>query len=126
MTTTSSERELPAARHAGQRIHALIWERRLKQGSIAQAVGIGSSTFSKKLRGEVPITVDELMTIAGVLGVDPGELLPRLDSNQQPSGYPSAQVSDVTDLRSWRTTRARASPIPRQRALQVVVMADQS
>ena len=43
--------------------------------------------MQKKLRGSVPITVDELVKLAGVLGTDPRDLLPRLDSNQQPSGY---------------------------------------
>lgn len=88
----------------------MMWQRRIRQAELGTRVGIGQSTLSKKLRGEVPMTVDELVKIAGVLQVNPGDLLPHLDSNQEPSGYASLQVSDVTDLRTWRTERARAGP----------------
>lgn len=116
MTTMSTnERALPVARHAGEKIHGLIWSRRMVQGTVAKAVGVSPSTFSKKLRGEVPITVDELMRIAGVLGVDPGDLLPRLDSNQQPSGYASLQVrapgGEVVHLDHRRRPPPRVVPV---------------
>lgn len=49
------------------------------------------------MRGSQPITVDDVLEIAEALGVSPkgllGALLPRLDSNQQPSGYQQLQVS---------------------------------
>jgi transcriptional regulator with XRE-family HTH domain len=117
MTTSSSERDLAVARYVGERVHTLIWSRRLTQGAVAAYVGVKGPTFSKKLRGQVPLTVDELMAIARLLDVEPGELLPpaeavslpRLDSNQQPSGYVSAQVRDLGAYRASRSKRTAAA-----------------
>lgn len=49
-------------------------------------------------------------------GPDGGGVLPRLDSNQQPSGYPSVQVAGVTHLDDRRGERLRraASAEPMQ------------
>jgi hypothetical protein len=69
---------------------------------------MSQSLLSKKLRGVVPWSVVELLLVANALGVDPGELLPkvdpepvvdapgalpRLDLNQQPFAYGTLQVS---------------------------------
>ena len=58
-----------------ERIQALMWRRRLTQTALAPAVGVDQSVLSKKLRGQVPITVAELFRIADALRVDRGELL---------------------------------------------------
>lgn len=76
MTTSINERHLPAAEHTGARINQLLWERRITKTQAALVVGVNQSTFSKKLRGYVPITVDELVAIATLLGVEPRDLLP--------------------------------------------------
>lgn len=90
MTTQTTERELAVAQHVGSTLNQLLWERRLTKGRAAQALGISPSTFSKKIRGQVPITVDELMTLARLLEVEPGQLLPPVlyairDSNPEPA-----------------------------------------
>ncbi len=80
--------------------------RRLSQRRFARALGVSEQSFSDKLRGKTRLTLDDLDQIAGLLDVDPAELLtrrgrggtplgggrgggalglPRLDSNQQPS-----------------------------------------
>lgn len=94
----------------GAAIHNLMWRKKMSQRALSKAVGISQASVSAKLRGHVGITIPELMRIAGALDVDPGELLPRLDSNQQPSGYPfalvSGGVSNVVDLAARRVGRA--------------------
>jgi transcriptional regulator with XRE-family HTH domain len=76
----------------GERIHTIMWRRRMSQAALAESIGITQSTLSKKLRGTVPMSVFELVSISVVLGVPADSLLPRLDSNQEPSGYTFAQV----------------------------------
>lgn len=76
----------------GERAHTLMFRRRLTQVAVAPLMGTSQANLSRKLRGEVVWTVEDLVRIAAVLDVEPGELLPRLDSNQQPSGYPTPQV----------------------------------
>lgn len=110
-----------AAAVVAARIHSLMWAKRVTQGQLAGLLGVTQGVVSRKLRGHSPITLPELFTIAGALGVDvtqlvdengpgtvvvtvpgPAAQLPRLDSNQQPSGYASGQVSD---LAAWRASR---------------------
>lgn len=89
----------------GFRVHTLIWRQRRKQVEIARQLGITSSVLSKKLRGDSGWSAAQLVVTAQALGVSVGSLfgestiagpdgpddgaalLPRLDSNQQPSGY---------------------------------------
>jgi transcriptional regulator with XRE-family HTH domain len=116
----------------GARINALMWAKRVTQRQLAAALGVNQSGVSARLRGRTALTVGELFVVAALLDVDPVDLvnengpatlavsvpartaLPRLDSNQQPSGYASPQVSggvlaDVVDLASRRERAAVAS-----------------
>lgn len=70
----------------GIAIQSLMFRRRINQKQLSDAIGIGQSTVSAKLRGKVGFSISDLIKVARVLDVDAGELLPRLDSNQQPSG----------------------------------------
>lgn len=56
-------------------MHALLWAKRQTQSTLARNLGITATTLSKKLRGSVPITVDELAQVAASLDVEVGELL---------------------------------------------------
>ena len=75
----------------GANVHELVWRRRLQQKPVYEAMGLSRGSFAKKLRGEVVWNARDIAAVAGVLGVDPGELfegvLPHLDSNQKPAGY---------------------------------------
>jgi transcriptional regulator with XRE-family HTH domain len=92
----------------GARIHQMMFRKRVSQTKFAPSVGMSQSLLSKKLRGVVPWSVVELLLVANALGVDPGELLPkvdpkveeppipglpRMDSNHQPFAYVSSQVA---------------------------------
>jgi transcriptional regulator with XRE-family HTH domain len=72
----------------GEALHLEAWRRRITTTDLGRAMGVGQSTASKKLRGIVPITVDELDAVCRALDIDPVEvLLPREDSNLKPAGY---------------------------------------
>ena len=78
----------------GERVHLLMWRMGHTQAEIGKLVGIDQSLLSKKLRGNARWYGGELAAIAHVLHTTIGYLvgetatprLPRLDSNQQPSG----------------------------------------
>lgn len=72
----------------GEAVHTIMRRRRFSQHRLAKAVGIHPTTLGKKLTGERPWRIGELRKIANVLEVDVATfliVLPRLDSNQQPS-----------------------------------------
>lgn len=108
-----SDEATDVAVEVGANIHQLMWRRKITQTQLGAAIGVGQTTAGKKVRGEVPITVVELMQIARLLDVEPGDLLtlPRLDSNQQPSGYLYSQVRPrpgiLVDLSAYRAERAQ-------------------
>lgn len=56
-------------------IRAQLARRQLHAQDLADACGIARSTMYRKLRGEVPLTVPELVRVADFLGVSPSTLL---------------------------------------------------
>lgn len=89
MTNTAGElpNDLDDAQLAveiGARIHQHMWRQRVTQAQLGKAIGVSQPTAGRKIRGEIAITGVELTRIARLLDVEPGDLLPRLDSNQQP------------------------------------------
>lgn len=71
----------------GRQVHELLWTRGIRQEPVYTAMGISRSALTKKMRGEIRWYAEDLVIVASLLGVPPGDLLPRLDSNQQPSDY---------------------------------------
>ncbi len=108
MTAREIRQVDPDAIEVGVKIHTEMFRQRMSQQELAVRLGLTQVSVSRKLRGLTGITVPELMQIGRVLGVDPADLLPReadlvllprLDSNQQPSGYQSPEVTAaVLDL----------------------------
>ncbi len=105
----------------GAHVNSLRFLKRCTQADLGEVLGIGQSTMGKKLRGEVGISFAELLKLAAFfeLAVEDmiptqfagqrrlqdaaaGQELPRLDSNQQPSGYLSAQVINLAARRAER------------------------
>jgi len=56
-------------------VRAEMARRRITQATIASALGKTQQAVSARLNGKVAFDVDELATVAGVLGVDPADLL---------------------------------------------------
>lgn len=61
----------------GRNVRAEIARKGMTQAEIAAAVGISQSQLSKRLRGSIPFDINELSSIAAVLGVPLGDLIPR-------------------------------------------------
>lgn len=106
--TTTQHTEPDLNVETGVLIHTHMFRQRITQAQVAAALGIGQSTVSAKLRGKVAITVTELMRIARLLGVQPGDLLPYQDSNLEPSGYWYPQVSGGAEVNPGTGTGAGA------------------
>lgn len=78
---------------------AELGARRVTQREAAKALGISEQAFSDRVRRRTRITLDDVERFAEMLGLEPFDLLvprrtrmgsaelPRLDSNQKPSGY---------------------------------------
>lgn len=58
----------------GRRVGTLMDARGITQTSMAARMGITQAAISRKLSGERPWFADELATVAGILGVQVGEL----------------------------------------------------
>ena len=50
--------------------------RRLGQVQVAYALGLSQAAVSRRLKGSVPLDVNELSVIADLLGLTPADLLP--------------------------------------------------
>lgn len=59
---------------------AELSRRRIGQREVAQALGISQAAVSRRLAGEVAFDVDELAKLAGLLEMDPRDLLPSTDA----------------------------------------------
>ncbi len=114
-----------AREHVAEEVRALMGRHRVSANRLAVMTGLTQSSMSRRLSGRYPFTVDELEVIAEAFGVPitalfgggdrPGGL-PRLDSNQQPSGSLSPQVTGtVVALPTGRDPRRRrlTKPSPR-------------
>lgn len=75
--TQSSEPPLSAV--AISNIRAEAARRGLSHRQLAQRTGVTPEYFSRRMRGEVPLGLDELAVIAAALGLSPESLLARTD-----------------------------------------------
>lgn len=85
MPIETNDRRYARSREVGRNVHLILWERRISQVDFAAMLGWNPQTLADKLRNKVRITVDELYQLADALGVDVADLLPRRDSNLQPT-----------------------------------------
>jgi transcriptional regulator with XRE-family HTH domain len=76
----------------GKNLHLRMWQRGITQERLARRLGVTQATVSRKIKGRAPWTLTELYEAAAALGVEPGDLLPHLDSNQEPFGLRFAPV----------------------------------
>lgn len=63
-------------------VRAAIARKHTTALAVSESAGIPRSTLSRKLNALAPLTVDEAVEIARVLGVDPGTFFPRLAQPQ--------------------------------------------
>ena len=76
----------------GRNIHMMLWDRGMTNAKLGDVLGLARPTVSQRLRGVRPWTVAELLTVAAYFNVPITDLLPRLDSNQEPAGTRNAKI----------------------------------
>lgn len=81
-----------------EEIRVLLARRRISAAELARRAGMKQSTLARRMTGEMPFDLDELETIADVLGVPVHDLIPRTRPN---GGSGSSPV---------RTTVAKTRP----------------
>ncbi len=85
---TASNYDYQVARN----VRLAIMDSRKMQKEIALAAGMHPSSMTMSMQGKRPWRAEEVVRIALATGVEVTDLLPRLDSNQQPAAYTSSQV----------------------------------
>lgn len=74
----------------GERFAIVMFRKGLSQTKLAPRLGITQTALSKKLHGERPWTLEELLTMASILDMPVEEVLaelPHMDSNHEPCGF---------------------------------------
>jgi transcriptional regulator with XRE-family HTH domain len=74
------------SRALGNRLRFHMREAETTTDALADALGVGIFTVQRHMRGDTLPTVEQLQRYAELLNTSANELLPRLDSNQQPAG----------------------------------------
>ena len=91
-----------------EEVRALMGRHRVSQATIAEVLGVSRQAVSKRLTGETPFDVNEVAKLGDYFGVQPSQLLPHLDSNQEPAGlWPRTDA-----LEHARPSRLRAISVP--------------
>jgi len=65
-TLSTDERPMDAA--IGLRVHLIMWDRRITQQELGDAIGMDQSSLGKRLRGDRGWTPDQVVTVAKALG----------------------------------------------------------
>jgi transcriptional regulator with XRE-family HTH domain len=58
-------------------VRAEMARRKITQLAVANALGVSTAAVNRRLSGQVAWDVDDLATVAGLLGMDPRDLLPQ-------------------------------------------------
>jgi transcriptional regulator with XRE-family HTH domain len=111
-----ADRDNSIQRVVTRNVRRLMAERNVTQEQLAAVLNIRQASVSRRFKGHSPWQLVDLEAIAAAFGVtvvqllggiDPvgpdGGGLPRLDSNQRPSDYPSdSEPSDLDEARERR------------------------
>ena len=69
----------------GELVHGAMWRRKLSQTEFAKQLGITQSALSRKLHGNRPFDIEELLLIAVILELPITALIPKME-NPRPDG----------------------------------------
>lgn len=67
---------LEVRRHVTREIRVAMIRLDLTQGELFDALGWAKSTYSPKMQGHLPFTIDELVMLCDQLGIELADLLP--------------------------------------------------
>ena len=83
----------------GDRVHQQMWRARITQKQLSEALGIDQAAVSRRLRGRTEWKVSELLTVAGLLGIHPVELIPTQTGPDGPGGTNGAVDAPTVSTR---------------------------
>jgi transcriptional regulator with XRE-family HTH domain len=124
MSTEATPAERPLSAHVAEEIRALMGRRDINKTELARRLGVSDMWVGRRLRGKLPIDLDDLQRIAVVLGVDVYDLLPhepvRHTSRYLPGEHVLTTIGEPTDqtdevrrpVKLRRPTGARPSVRP--------------
>lgn len=114
MTVSADTKAAQLTDRVAAEIRAVMGRQMVRQSQLARLLGENDTWMSMRLRGLVPINLNELERIADALGVDVVDLLPRSGEGRSPrSGEGRAVVVAGEPRRS--TTVAKHTPPKRLR-----------
>lgn len=93
----------------------------LMQKDLAKALGYVPSQITKRMRGQVPFTLDEIAVLARIFEIEPSDLLPKCavrDLNPEPAGlvlYQDDRLATVLPIAPSRLRRLAPSHDPIRR-----------
>jgi transcriptional regulator with XRE-family HTH domain len=106
--------------YIGRAVRHELWERRITQRALADALGVNESAVSRLLRGGRKWEVSEVLIAAEVLGVAVSDLLPegmRQNLVSVTSGDPDSVTRGIRDPGWFRSKRAKPRRTPHHGAL---------
>ena len=71
----TSERRVTENERVGREVAAWMTRYNLRQADIAEILGFAQRNVSKRIRGEMPFRIDELLAIARYMGISLSQLL---------------------------------------------------
>lgn len=69
----------------GELVHQHMWRNKVTQTKLGAHLGVSQPAIAKKVRGERPFTIDELLSVAAYLNLPITDLLPNAE-NPHPAG----------------------------------------
>lgn len=121
MTTAATDAAsgVSADQAIGLAVNQLAFARRVTRKSLGVALGISAPGVSRKIYGQTSWSVQDLIIVAAVLGVDPGDLLPlRLSQGSYAPRYAPGTTSapavglGLTDRLNTERARRDSNPQP--------------
>lgn len=101
--------------HIGERVHHMLWTQGRSQRGLATYLGLNETTLSRKIRGNRPWSVDEVLGAAAYLDCRLADLLPDPPAAWRNSNHPlrntegSLRVADASGRRVGRSGGPRCS-----------------
>lgn len=86
----------------GERVHQVMWRRKISQTDLAAKLDIHQSALSNKLRGKRPFFAREIIAIAGELDVNPAYLLGHTNNP-----HPGGPDGGIPNLRARRDSNSQ-------------------
>lgn len=97
------EQITPISRAISDILTGAYMKKRLTQDVIAERANMSIWTLQKKLKARAPITATDLVVLAKVIGVDPGDVLAEaIDDVEQAEKLMSAGIPTITGQRKKR------------------------